>query len=51
MARVAVIGLGYVGLTTAVGLGKLGHKVLGLDIDKAKEIGNKPLLDELMTKE
>ena len=36
MARVAVIGLGYVGLTTAVGLGQLGHKVLGLDIDKAK---------------
>jgi UDPglucose 6-dehydrogenase len=49
MARIAVIGLGYVGLTTAVGLGKLGHNVLGLDIDKAKVValasGKSPIFE------
>jgi UDPglucose 6-dehydrogenase len=49
MARVAVIGLGYVGLTTAVGLGKLGHKVLGLDIDTSKVValvsGKSPIFE------
>lgn len=34
MARVAVIGLGYVGLVSAVGLASLGHNVTGIDIDK-----------------
>ena len=33
MAKVAVIGLGYVGLTTSVGLASLGHSVTGVDID------------------
>jgi len=33
MAKIAVIGLGYVGITTAVGLAKLGHEVVGFDID------------------
>ncbi len=33
MANIAVIGLGYVGLTTAVGLASLGHSVTGVDID------------------
>jgi UDPglucose 6-dehydrogenase len=32
MARVAVIGLGYVGITTAVALAKLGHSVVGHDV-------------------
>jgi UDPglucose 6-dehydrogenase len=36
MKSVAVVGLGYVGLTTAIGLAKLGHKVLGFDIDSSK---------------
>jgi UDPglucose 6-dehydrogenase len=31
--RVTVVGLGYVGLTTAVGLTALGHTVTGVDID------------------
>lgn len=33
MSNVGVIGLGYVGLTTAVGLAGLGHKVTGYDVD------------------
>ena len=32
----AVIGTGYVGLSTAVGLAELGHTVVGADIDAAK---------------
>jgi UDPglucose 6-dehydrogenase len=32
--RVTVIGLGYVGLTTAVGLASLGHDVTGVDVDR-----------------
>ncbi|MBI5289486.1 MAG: UDP-glucose/GDP-mannose dehydrogenase family protein, partial [Chloroflexi bacterium] len=31
---VTVIGLGYVGLTTAVGLAALGHRVTGVDVDR-----------------
>lgn len=31
---VTVIGLGYVGLTTAVGLATLGHRVTGVDVDR-----------------
>jgi UDPglucose 6-dehydrogenase len=34
LAKVAVIGLGYVGLTTSVGLASLGHSVTGVDIDE-----------------
>lgn len=35
-ARVAVIGLGYVGLPLAVGFAKAGYPVLGLDVDERK---------------
>ena len=31
--RVTVVGLGYVGLTTADGLASLGHDVTGVDLD------------------
>jgi UDPglucose 6-dehydrogenase len=34
--KVAVIGTGYVGLTTAIGLASLGHEVVGYDIDPSK---------------
>lgn len=37
-ARVAVIGLGYVGLPTAVAFAVAGFPVLGVDVDKAKVI-------------
>ena len=36
MAKIAVIGTGYVGLCTAVTFAHLGHAVVGLDIDTAK---------------
>jgi len=35
-ARVAVIGLGYVGLPLATGFAKAGYPVLGLDVDERK---------------
>jgi len=58
MAEVAVIGTGYVGLTTAVCLAELGHRVTGVDIDERKiavlRQGKptifEPGLDELMAK-
>jgi UDPglucose 6-dehydrogenase len=52
MKQVAVIGLGYVGLTTAVGLAQLGHKVLGFDVDDSKvtllSAGESPIYEEGM---
>lgn len=33
MAKIVVIGLGYVGITTTVGMGQLGHDVIGYDIN------------------
>jgi len=36
--KIAVIGTGYVGLTTAACLAELGHEVVGNDIDKEKII-------------
>jgi UDPglucose 6-dehydrogenase len=36
MAKVGIIGLGYVGLTSAVGLAKLGHYVVGYDISQSR---------------
>lgn len=34
--NIAVIGTGYVGITTAASLGELGHHVIGVDIDSEK---------------
>ena len=36
MIKIAVIGTGYVGLTTSIGLASLGHDVVGYDIDPSK---------------
>jgi UDPglucose 6-dehydrogenase len=36
MKRIGVIGLGYVGLATSIGLGQLGHELLGYDLDTSK---------------
>ena len=49
MSKIAVIGLGYVGITTSVGLAKLGHDVVGLDIDadrvKTLSLGIPPIFE------
>lgn len=57
MFKVAVIGTGYVGLTTAIGLASLGHEVVGYDIDPGKveqlKAGilpiHEPGLDQMLT--
>jgi UDPglucose 6-dehydrogenase len=36
MAKIAIIGTGYVGLSSAVGFAHLGHDVVGIDTDKSK---------------
>lgn len=34
--NIAVIGMGYVGITTAASLGEFGHQIIGVDIDEYK---------------
>ncbi len=34
--KIAVVGTGYVGITTSASLGELGHEVIGVDIDQEK---------------
>ncbi|MGH9121732.1 MAG: NAD(P)-binding domain-containing protein, partial [Acidimicrobiales bacterium] len=50
MTRVAVVGLGYVGLTSAACLCHLGHKVAGVDTDAPRveslRRGEIPILEE-----
>lgn len=50
MAEIVVVGLGYVGLTTALGLANLGHSVLGVDTDSdelaALSRGQAPFFEE-----
>lgn len=45
--RISIIGLGHVGLVSAVCFSKLGHKVVGVDIDEEKiasiRLGKNPL--------
>jgi GDP-mannose 6-dehydrogenase len=56
--RIAILGLGYVGTTTAACLAKSGHQVLGIDIntDKVALIGAgrspvvEPLVEELLAR-
>ncbi|GAA6763998.1 MULTISPECIES: UDP-glucose dehydrogenase family protein [Thermus] len=47
--RVAVVGTGYVGLTTALSLAYIGHRVVALDLDEAKvqalKQGNPPFFE------
>ncbi len=48
--NISVIGAGYVGLITAVGLSEKGHKVICVDIEKRRvemiNSGNSPLFEE-----
>ncbi len=50
MASIAVIGAGYVGLTTAACFAHLGHEVIAADIDAARvaklNAGDVPILEE-----
>jgi UDPglucose 6-dehydrogenase len=52
LVEIGVIGLGYVGLTTALGLVSLGHKVSGIDTNVAKteilRTGKVPFFEEGM---
>ena len=52
MRRIAVIGTGYVGLSTVVGLAELGHQVIGADINaetvKSLNIGQSPIAESGM---
>ena len=34
--RISVFGLGYVGAVTSACLSKIGHKIVGVDIDESK---------------
>ncbi|MEM3656749.1 MAG: hypothetical protein QXP58_09595 [Thermoprotei archaeon] len=34
--KIGVVGLGYVGIVTALGFSKLGHSVVGVDIDESR---------------
>jgi UDPglucose 6-dehydrogenase len=47
LSKIAVIGTGYVGLTTSIGLASLGHQVTGYDLDPKKvemlKAGNLPI--------
>jgi UDPglucose 6-dehydrogenase len=48
--KIAVVGAGYVGLTTAACLSHLGHRVVAVDVDEAKVKrmgrGESPILEE-----
>src|SRR5712692_7516582 len=58
LARIAVIGAGYVGLVTAACFADLGNQVTGIDIDQARvkklQKGNAPIfepqLEEMMAR-
>lgn len=54
MSKIAVIGVGYVGLTTAVGLAQLGHQVIGVDNDVKKidilKSGQSPIFEKDLDK-
>ena len=51
--RVSIIGTGYVGLTTGVCLGYLGHKVTCIDSDERKigmlRAGKTPIYEPFLT--
>lgn len=50
MARIAVFGLGYVGITTALGFAELGHSIVGFDVSASKveslNLGLIPIYEE-----
>ena len=52
MAKIAIIGTGYVGLSSAVGFAHLGHDVVGIDIDESKveklTSGKSPIFEKIL---
>lgn len=50
--KIAVIGMGYVGLTTAASMAHIGHEIFGVEIDEAKlnllKEGKSPIYEEYL---
>lgn len=53
MAKIGIVGTGYVGLVSAVCFAKLGHEVIGVDSDKEKisklSAGKSPIFEKGLT--
>jgi len=49
LKKISIVGMGYVGLTTALGFAKLGHSVIGVEINQDKlsklQLGELPIFE------
>lgn len=55
MKKISIVGMGYVGLTTALGFAKLGHSVIGVEINEEKlsklRLGELPIFEQNLDSE